>query len=119
MMMMKQNGLKLWGMMMLCVAISWPSAGIAQDKKKEEPPTWNAFDEFSRANKLVQYGGYSRALKHYKRALAVAPQTYPIAHFNLGHIERHAALLCGHGFSERVLAAQVHHVAGGAGELQE
>lgn len=86
MMMMKQNGLKLWGMMMLCVAISWPSAGIAQDKKKEEPPTWNAFDEFSRANKLVQYGGYSRALKHYKRALAVAPQTYPIAHFNLGEL---------------------------------
>ncbi len=57
-------------------------------KKEEEKPKlpWEAYEEFARANKYVAYGGLSRAVKHYKRALAVDPENYAIAHFNLGEI---------------------------------
>lgn len=86
----------------LFIALAAPASVIAQDgdrkgakgdkekkeEKKEEKKKlpWQAYDEFARGNKLVAYGGYSRAVKHYKRALAVDPDNYTIAHFNLGEI---------------------------------
>ncbi len=57
----------------------------AQDKKKSK---YDAYEEFVRANKYVSYGSYKRAIPHYQRALEAEPQTYNIAHYNLGEIYR-------------------------------
>lgn len=58
---------------------------MAQDKPK---PKYDAYEEFARANKYVSYGSYKRAIPHYEHALEVEPQTYNIAHYNLGEIYR-------------------------------
>lgn len=66
------------------------AGAVAQEdaEKKEEGPQYDPYEEFVRANRLVSYGGYSRAVKHYERALRGDPVSYDIAHFNLGEVWR-------------------------------
>ncbi len=75
--------------LVIAVLGAWPVSGFAEEeKKKADKPKYNAYKEFTKANRLVSYGGYSRAIKHYERALKVEPDQYTIAHFNLGEIYR-------------------------------
>jgi len=65
-----------------------PSVALGGDDGEKAPKKYNAYEEFSRANRLVSYGGYSRAIPHYKRALVADPANYSIAHYNLGEVYR-------------------------------
>ena len=66
--------------MLCCATMAW-----SQEKEK---PQYDAYEEFAKANKYVNYGSYSRAIPHYERTLAADPITYNIVHYNLGELYR-------------------------------
>lgn len=49
----------------------------------------NPFQELMRANQLVRFGGYTRSLPHYERAIKAAPERFPIAYINYGEVLKH------------------------------
>lgn len=72
---------------LILFSLAVPSLALGEDGE-QAPKKYSAYEEFSRANRLVSYGGYSRAIPHYKRALVADSANYSIAHYNLGEVYR-------------------------------
>lgn len=79
---------RVLGVLALAALLAMPPGIALAEDGEEEKPRVNAYEEFAKANRFVSYGGYTRAIPHYERALKADPVNYDIIHFNLGEVWR-------------------------------